>query len=43
MSHVVVIGAGVGGLTTAAMLARTGMDVTVLEAPVSFAPTESTL
>ena len=34
MSHVVVIGAGVGGLTTAAVLARTGMDVTVLEAHV---------
>jgi C-3',4' desaturase CrtD len=29
-----VIGAGVGGLTTAAMLARSGLDVTVLEAHV---------
>ena len=34
MSRVVVIGAGVGGLTTAAVLARAGMDVTVLEAHV---------
>ncbi len=32
--RLVVIGAGVGGLTTAAMLARKGMDVTVLEAHV---------
>ncbi|MFN2252167.1 MAG: phytoene desaturase family protein [Anaerolineae bacterium] len=32
--RVVVIGAGVGGLTTAAVLARTGLDVTVLEAHV---------
>ena len=34
MSRVVVIGAGVGGLTTAALLARAGLDVTVLEAHV---------
>jgi len=34
MSRVVVIGAGVGGLMTAAVLARAGMDVTVLEAHV---------
>jgi C-3',4' desaturase CrtD len=34
MSRVVVIGAGVGGLTTAALLARSGLDVTVLEAHV---------
>ena len=32
--RVVVIGAGVGGLTTAAVLARAGLDVTVLEAHV---------
>ncbi len=32
--RVVVIGAGIGGLTTAAVLAREGMDVTVLEAQV---------
>lgn len=32
--HVVVIGAGVGGLTTAALLARAGVAVTVLEAHV---------
>jgi phytoene dehydrogenase-like protein len=31
---IVVIGAGVGGLTTAAMLAQAGLDVTVLEAHV---------
>jgi phytoene dehydrogenase-like protein len=31
---VVVIGAGVGGLTTAALLARAGLAVTVLEAHV---------
>ncbi len=30
----VVVGAGVGGLTTAALLARAGLDVTVLEAHV---------
>ena len=34
MSRVVVVGAGVGGLTTAALLARAGLDVTVLEAHV---------
>lgn len=34
MSRVVVIGAGVGGLTTAAILARAGLPVTVLEAHV---------
>jgi len=34
MSRIVVIGAGVGGLTTAALLARSGLDVTVLEAHV---------
>ncbi len=32
--RVVVIGAGVGGLTTAALLARAGLDVTLLEAHV---------
>lgn len=32
--RVVVIGAGIGGLTTAAILARAGMEVTVLEAHV---------
>lgn len=31
---VVVIGAGIGGLTTAALLAKAGLDVTVLEAHV---------
>ncbi|MEM7535639.1 MAG: NAD(P)/FAD-dependent oxidoreductase [Chloroflexota bacterium] len=34
MSRVVVIGAGIGGLTTAALLAQAGLDVTVLEAHV---------
>ncbi len=32
--RVVVVGAGIGGLTTAALLAQAGMDVTVLEAHV---------
>jgi phytoene dehydrogenase-like protein len=31
---VIVIGAGVGGLTAAAVLARAGLDVTMLEAQV---------
>ncbi|HAJ34451.1 MAG TPA: C-3',4' desaturase CrtD, partial [Chloroflexi bacterium] len=31
---IIVIGAGVGGLTTAALLAQAGLDVTVLEAHV---------
>lgn len=32
MKNIIVIGAGVGGLTTAALLAKTGLKVTVLEA-----------
>jgi C-3',4' desaturase CrtD len=32
--RIVVVGAGIGGLTTAALLARAGLDVTVLEAHV---------
>ena len=32
--RVIVVGAGIGGLTTAAILARAGLDVTVLEAHV---------
>lgn len=31
-SKIVVVGAGIGGLTTAALLAKEGYDVTVLEA-----------
>ncbi len=34
MSHTVVIGAGIGGLTTAALLLKAGHEVTVLEAHV---------
>ena len=34
MPRVIVIGAGIGGLTTAAVLARAGLDVTVLESQV---------
>lgn len=34
MQRVVVIGAGIGGLSTAAVLARSGLEVTVLEAHV---------
>lgn len=34
MTNIVIIGAGVGGLTTAAVLARAGLNVLVLEAQV---------
>ena len=34
MDRIVVVGAGIGGLTTAALLARAGLNVTVLEAHV---------
>lgn len=34
MTRIVIIGAGVGGLTAAAHLARAGLDVTVLKAYV---------
>lgn len=34
MRKVVIVGAGVGGLTTAAVLAKSGFDVTVLEAHI---------
>lgn len=34
MKRLIVVGAGVGGLTTGALLARAGLDVTVLEAQV---------
>lgn len=34
MKHVVVVGAGMGGLSAAAILARAGLDVTVLEAHI---------
>ena len=35
MAQAIVFGAGIGGLTTAAVLARAGLDVTVLEAQVN--------
>jgi phytoene dehydrogenase-like protein len=35
MTNVVVIGAGVGGLTTAALLAKHGLNVTVLESYIN--------
>jgi C-3',4' desaturase CrtD len=34
MTRVVVVGAGIGGLTTGALLARAGLEVTVLEAHI---------
>lgn len=34
MTRIIAIGAGIGGLTTAALLAKAGLDVTVLEAHV---------
>ena len=34
MARAIVIGADIGGLTTAAILARAGLDVTVLEAQI---------
>jgi len=34
VKHVVVVGAGIGGLSAAAVLARAGLDVTVLEAHI---------
>jgi C-3',4' desaturase CrtD len=34
MKHILVVGAGVGGLTTAAALARAGLEVTVLESHI---------
>lgn len=34
MRHIVVVGAGIGGLSAAAVLARAGLDVTVLEAHI---------
>jgi len=34
MKRVIVVGAGVGGLTTAAVLSKAGLDVTVLEAHI---------
>ena len=34
VKHVIVVGAGIGGLSAAAVLARAGLDVTVLEAHI---------